>query len=463
MESVENILEVVENSVRKHLGIFGVDFSSRETLGVAVSGGADSIALLTALSRVLPQNIGLKAVTVNHNIRPASETEGDAEFVQNYCKSIGIDCVRIDIPRGQVDQISKDFDCGIEDSARRLRYKAFEDFKNRNQVSLICLAHNRNDQVETVLMRFLSGGDSFALGGIPPKRDFYVRPLIEISRKEIESYLSHLGVSYRTDSTNFDTAMLRNKIRHRIIPMLDSEFPGWQNSVYSLSSKLRDDSFVIESQVQDALKRIDFRQENDLSSFSVLSFSHLPMSVKRRIVYKAVSNAGPDSRIPYYYVDSVCRLTLESEKGWHLTSCGIRTEFDGTRIYVGKDIKQATETCFSVIIEEPGIFDAGDWRIKVFGDGNGIVFQISDDNNLESVISVPKLCFPFAVRSRQLDDEILTAAGSFRSVSRILEDWKCPAKDRDKALVVQELSSVEQRLVAVIGSVLGCRDWIVKL
>ena len=156
MEENGGIRTELERAVENQLKILGVDLSSGVKIAAAVSGGADSIALLTILHRILPENAVLKAVTVNHNIRPSEETEGDAEFVQAYSRSLGVECVRIDIPRGRVEEFSTAFDCGTEDAARRLRYEAFERFKADCGVDFICLAHNRNDQLETVLMRFIS-------------------------------------------------------------------------------------------------------------------------------------------------------------------------------------------------------------------------------------------------------------------------------------------------------------------
>ncbi len=463
MEENMVFTDTLERSLFFNLQKFGLDFSSGCSLAVAVSGGADSIALLTALSNILPSNFLLKAITVNHNIRPAEQTEGDAEYVQDYCRRLGIECARVDLPRGEVEKVARSFDCGIEDAARRLRYKAFEEFKERCQVDYICLAHNRNDQIETVLMRFLSGGDSVSLSGIPSRRGIFLRPMIEVSRKEIEAYLDARNIPYRTDCTNMDTSLLRNRVRHKLMPALDLNFPGWQNAVYNLAAKARDDAEVIENIAGSSLDKIGL-MESEPGCCSVLmeEFLSLPKAVRRRVVYNVIGRVGPDSRVPYSFVEKICDLTMDVPGNWSCNAAGLRTVVDGGRICIQKDVKQATERCFSVTIKGTGTFVAGRWTIVVESVEGKTVLDFFRNGEKKSVISIPNLCFPFIIRNRQIDDEILTASGSFRSVSKVLEDWKCKGPDRDEVPVVQELASVEQRLVAVLGSVMGFRDWIVK-
>ncbi len=461
MEENNKILSDVEGGLRSRLESFGLDFSLPLKIGAAVSGGADSIAMLTALSHVLPKNMELRVVTVNHNIRPAEQTEGDAGFVQSYCEKLGVDCFRVDIPRGKVDETASVFGCGMEDAARRLRYGVFGDFKKKFALDYVCLAHNMDDQIETVLMRFLSGGDSVSLSGIPPARDFFLRPMIGISRCDIEKYLSARGVDFRTDMTNFDTSMLRNKIRHKIIPVLDSEFPGWRGSVYSLSNKLREDSFVVEDVAGSSLEKILFKSGGGACSFDSEKFSLLEMAIRRRVVYRALNLVGPGARVPYRFVDSICRVAPGEMDGWRDNAAGISVEKKCGRIFLSKYHGQATESGFSVIIDGPGVWSAGPWGISVFISGDNVLLSLSCDSGGGTVISMPNLCFPFMFRSRQIDDSILTSDGRFRAVSKILDDWKCRGDTKNLVPVVQELSTVDQRLSAVLGSPLGFKDWIV--
>ncbi len=154
-----------DSKVSEKLSACGVTLSSPCRIAVAVSGGADSISLLTALFHIMPSDGRLMAVTVNHNLRPEAETSGDAAFVQDYCASLGIRCLRYDIPRGEILDAVRGRGLSLEEAARDARYACFERFMAENSVDFLCLAHNRNDQLETLLMRFLSGGGVESLSG----------------------------------------------------------------------------------------------------------------------------------------------------------------------------------------------------------------------------------------------------------------------------------------------------------
>ena len=171
-------------------------------VGVAVSGGADSIALLLVMSEIVSP---LYVITVNHNIRPAEESGGDAEYVMSLCQRLEKDsglkicCKLAELKPGAVAAEAEKRGRGSEDAARSLRYDAFEKYICHNQLDCLCLAHNRNDQLETILMRFLQGASFDSAAGIKARRGPYIRPLLNISRSEIESYLTGQGISWRTD------------------------------------------------------------------------------------------------------------------------------------------------------------------------------------------------------------------------------------------------------------------------
>ncbi len=454
-----DIRTLFEDRVRNSLISFGLDFSSRANVGAAVSGGADSIAMLTALVHVLPENITLKVITVNHNIREASETEGDALFVQDYCRKLGVQCARHDIPRGKVESLAEEKDSGTEDAARRLRYEAFETFIRCSNLDFLCLAHNYNDQLETVLMRFLSGGDCSALSGIPPVRDKFVRPILSLTRAEVEEYLSVQGIAYRTDSTNFDTSYARNCIRSRIMPMLNKEVPGWQTAVGALSKKMREDSLALEDATDEALDRIAWSESEGEVSFDRYFFSILSDALRRRILYRAISAVGSDSRFPYSVVESVSRKSKNPSR-WSEEAVGLTIFCRDARIFVQKQKKAATENGFFVIIEESGEYLAGDWKVKVAVQGNKTVL-LAKRADVKASLVLDDLGFPFAFRSRQPGDKIRAADGSFKTVSKVFEDWKC-AECKDEIPLVQELRSPGQHLVCVWGSALGFKDWIVR-
>ena len=449
-----------EKEVFANLTNFGFLLDERQ-LGVAVSGGADSVSLLISLIHLFSSK-KIYAITINHNIRKAEETEGDALFVEALCKTHNVDYFRYDIPRGEVFSYADKNDCGIEAAARDLRYNVFKTIYIEKKLSGICLAHNKNDQIETILMRFFSGGSVDSLSGISGKRDFYFRPLLSISRDRIESYLSSQKIQWRTDSTNEDTAFFRNRIRKRIIPFLNSEIPGWQNAILNLSLKNSSDSEVLECITQKSLLELDFLLSKEEVSFLEEKFFLLPKAIRRRIIYKAADALLIKGRLPFTFVDSVCEKKIVGTK----EACGIEIFCKETRVFVRKKIIMATESGFSVIIERNGAVETefANFSVTYFENfsemGNGMFFETIISGEKKELF-VPKLQFPFILRNYQIADTVLSSNGTEKSVSKIFESWKC-GKNRALIPVIQEMHSPLGQIVCLWGSLFGFPNWIVK-
>ncbi len=461
-------VNLFENRLYISLINIGLDISLNIKMAVAVSGGADSICLLTALHRLLKQKkspIQLKAITINHNIRPKEETEGDATFVQDYCKGLGIECIRIDIPKGSVFQLQKQRGLGIEEAARALRYEAFYNFINEYSIEFLCTAHNKNDQLETIVMRFLSGGDCGALAGIPRTRESFIRPLLDFSRSEIEDYLRELNIGFRTDKTNFDENLFRNCIRHKILPILKKEVSGWEKAVLSLSHKMYDDNRALDIITEEAINKIDFSLEKDCASFNYNSFLMQLAAVQRRLWYIAINDVQPKKRIPYSLYEKVIAHERDT-KQWKENAAGIEVEFSSKsgRLFIRKIdsnlMLQNGDKVFFVIVEEQGEFFIADYVIQSYKKDNGIYFY-TKINGKEHTLFVPYLNYPFIFRSRQSTDTVLSADGSFRNVSKVLEGFKCGDK-KDKIPIIQELQTPLQQVVGIWGSFFTYTDWIVK-
>ena len=449
-----------EREVAQQLAFCGIDLAACPAAGVAVSGGADSICLLTVLHRIAPAGFVLKAVTVDHNIRSPEESGGDAAFVESYCRSIGVPCRRMVIPRGKVQELARMRGSGTEEAARVLRYECFERFSEEEQLSFLCLAHHRNDQLETIVMRFLQGGGTEALGGIPAVRGRYVRPLLPFPRSSIESYLAALGIPFRTDKTNADPAMLRNCIRTRIMPFLDREVPGWQTAALSLSAKMRDDDDALQELAEAAARTCVFRESGGVVRMSAAAFCRQPRAVRRRLLYRALSAVGARSRVPYRLVSAVL-AELSAGQRWRGNAAGIVISCDGSDIFVQKEQKLATESGFFVIIKEVGVYAAGCWTVQVERSGNGIVLNAEGSPGSGSIY-IEGFGFPFAFRSRQCGDVIRNASGSYTAVSKVLDGWKCGSR-RDLVPVLQDLRDAGQQLVCIWGAAAGFENWIVKV
>lgn len=217
---------------------------------VAVSGGADSVCLLNILLEIKDQmKLDIKACHYNHKLR-GEESDQEEIFVRNLCEDRGVEL--------EVGSKPDDFVINNEMDARECRYSFFEKvFLKQGRVGVkIALAHNLNDLTETFLMRLVRGSGLIGLSSILPQRDFFIRPLLQISRNEIIEYLKDKDCDYRQDSSNFDERYLRNKIRHRILPDLCKINPNIDLAVSSAALQIAEDYRFIEKEVSALFKQI---------------------------------------------------------------------------------------------------------------------------------------------------------------------------------------------------------------
>ena len=438
------------------------------SLGAAVSGGADSVAMFVSLARIAREkNIALHVITINHNIRDEKESEGDALYVQSLCadflkEGFPVDCTCKTFLPGEVFGEAERRKKGLEEAARHLRYKAFEEFAREKKTSFIALAHTEDDQLETLLMRFFEGGGADGAGGIKKTRGMFIRPLLGISRPEIERFLTLERIPWRVDGTNGDTSYFRNKIRCRLVPVLDALIPGWKSAVLTGAKKARDDDEALTALADSFL----WSGSRGGMRMPLSVFSSASRALQRRLLYRAFNKIGIEVRVPYRFVERICNAAASSGVFFEEAS-GVSVEIRCESISVKKSQKDATDTGFSAIIRKTGAYEMPFGLLCVeqkddacggFSRKRAAVF-CKGESGESSVLCVS---LPFCIRSRQAGDSVTTASGGEKSVSDILADWKVFPRDRERIPIVQELTIAEQKIVCIWGSVLGMRDWIVN-
>lgn len=211
---------------------------SGETVCIALSGGADSVCLLRCLSD-LKQTCGIfvTAVHVNHHLRGA-ESDRDQQFCQTLCGELDVPLKIISV---DVESLAKTQKISIELAARRCRYAAFETIA----ADWIATAHTASDNAETLIHRLVRGASLHGLTSIPPVNGRYLRPMLDVTRAEVEAYLEAYSQSYVTDSTNLTDQYTRNRIRHQIMPALETLNPSFvRTASHTIRSLSREDDYL---------------------------------------------------------------------------------------------------------------------------------------------------------------------------------------------------------------------------
>lgn len=237
-----------------------------DTVICAVSGGADSMALLQSMY-LLREKLGitLEATHFNHNLRGA-ESLRDEAFVRDFCKDHGIPC---HVGSACVEAGEK----GLEAAAREARYAFFATLSGT-----IATAHTADDNAETVLMHLVRGTGLNGLGGIAPVRGNIIRPMLGITRQEVLAFLEAEGICYVTDSSNQTDAFLRNRIRHHVIPLLKEENPSLAQNLSATALRLRQDA-----QTLDALAEV---------TTDITALRQMPPALQNRALQKLLLEFG---------------------------------------------------------------------------------------------------------------------------------------------------------------------------
>lgn len=224
---------------------------------VALSGGADSVALLLVL-----HNLGYKcqAIHCNFHLR-GEESNRDEEFVTSLCKILGI---TLDIVHFDTTEYAKSHGISIEMAARELRYDAFEKQRKLIDAQAIAVAHHRDDSAETLLLNLVRGTGIRGLRGIQPKNGYIIRPLLCVGREDIIDYLKWRGQDFVTDSTNLTSDYTRNKIRLEVIPKLAEINPSIKESLAGTAQRVSEAELIYRHAIREAVKRVKTENSIDI-------------------------------------------------------------------------------------------------------------------------------------------------------------------------------------------------------
>ncbi len=401
----------VDSCIRKHNLL-----NSNDLYLVALSGGADSVALLLLLHE---HGYKVHAAHCNFHLR-GDESDRDEQFCVDLCNRLGIELHRVHFDTQTYAELHK---VSIEMAARELRYKWFSQLCQDLGAAGVCVAHHRDDSVETVLLNLVRGTGLRGLTGIQPKHHTkgqtlcVIRPLLCVSRAEIEDFLTQRGQQYVTDSTNLEADVMRNKIRLQVLPMLRELNPTVAENIQRTTENLAEAQQVLDAIVSD-YKNSNILDLNELKKFGSSEY----------IIFEWLKNYGFNGNQVRQILDADCGGTVSSVSGYEVLK-------DRSRLIVEQTMKPTKP----VLVPEEGTYILDDNnRLKV----RKCAVYISKDPHI-ATLDAAKVHFPLTVRTVEEGDSMVPYGMTGRKLlSDLMTDLKMNVFEKRRQLVVVDAQGV---------------------
>lgn len=396
----------------------------------AVSGGADSVCLLHVLSKLAPQRgFTLCAAHYEHGLR-GEESLRDAEFVEQMCQSLGVELIT---EHGDVPAYAAENGLGIEEAARELRYAFLRHAAEKLSCDYIATAHNADDNAETMLFNLARGTGSKGLQGIPYRRGNIIRPLISVTRAEIEAYLDSGAIEHVEDSSNASDDYSRNLIRHRVMPVLRTVNPGFARAAARTAELLtRDDDFIT------GAAREFIAREYDGESLSAAKLAELHPAAASRAVRLLW-----DKTLSRQHVEAVLALVNGEGLAFVDVPCG-RIRREQGRIYFAET--KAVEIPPRVIVpgEELRVPEAGVKISAYFTEYSEEIYCLFKNYCLKC----ESICGNLVCTGRKPGDKLsIESRGCTKSLKQLFTEKHMTQRQRDMTVVLRD----DKGVAAVAG------------
>lgn len=395
---------------------------------VAISGGADSVALLQAL---LLLGYQVEAAHCNFHLR-GKESDRDELFVEQLCQQFSVE---LHLAHFDTKAYAQAHHLSIEMAARDLRYNYFRQLQRDLNLAAVCVAHHRDDSVETLLINLLRGTGIHGLTGIRPLREdenmgCVVRPLLCVGRQEIEAWLHELGQTYVTDSTNLVDDVVRNQIRLNVIPLLQHINPAAVENLQGTAELMRETENVYNAYISNSINNII---NNNSVAISDLKKTASPLCV----LFEWLGNYGFQ---PAVIRQIACRLDAQTGHFWRSETHELY--IDRGRLLLSPIQQEQSE----MRIPETGLYVLPDTsRLRFSRQQGAIVLRDAHKASLDAA----KVSFPLTIRQlRQGDRFVPFGMTGSRLVSDFLTDQKVPLPEKRRQLLVV---NADGQIIWVVG------------
>lgn len=405
-------------------------FQGTKKILVGISGGADSVCLLHFLNNCSKtHNIKIFALHINHCIR-AGEADRDENFVRNFCKDIDVSFYleKVDIPK-----ISLETKTGMEECGRNIRYQIFNSMAEKIDAK-IATAHTLSDSIETVFLNMARGCSITGICGIPAVRDKIIRPLIYLSRDEIESYCREYGLEYVYDSSNGCKDYNRNRIRLDVVPALKRINLSFEKCFKRFLGSMSEDKNYLENVCNEEYKKTIIL--NEKYKYNIRSIRGLPCSIKSRVIYKILENVSNKKDLEYKHIDLLSEMISNNKSGCITLHSNIQICIKGDILYKKdsqnidkknikweyklKDINFLTPLQITFII-------------KVVKKKKFNMLRVKKDKNIVGILDYDKIPKDSVFRNRR-EKDVFTPAnrGITKSIKKLFNELKISPINRYK-------------------------------
>ena len=424
---------------------------------VALSGGPDSVGLLHLL-RELAARAELTVAGIahlNHTLRAAAEDD------ERFCRSLAADLdVPIAVECADVKALARERRTSLEDAGRRARYAFFDRAARELGAGAVATGHTLDDQAETFLLQLIRGAGPRGLSSISPRNGLVCRPLLDVRRAEVRQWLEARSLPFREDESNDDPAFTRNRVRHRLMPMLRQEFsPGIVDVLGREAAIAREDEAYLQSEAIEVARSVVLASE-DAVDVDAAALRLLDSAIASRVARIALARLASDRYIGYDHVAAFLALARRTEAS-ALSLPGQNARLTGDRILLRRDFPVGFANSFRFPLSIPGevLLEPQGWAVSVEVGGDPAALELSPGPGLASqpeagrlavAVQTDAVALPLAVRSRQRGDRLRPAGmrGRQKKLQDLFVDRKIARVRRDTVPLVVDRND---RILWVVG------------
>jgi len=413
---------------------------------VAVSGGVDSTVLLDCLVKLKDGlSLDLTVAHLDHGLRGSSSRE-DAEFVRRRANELELESI---VERRPVGEVTEGSQSSLEATAREVRYDFLSEAADRAGAEFVALGHNRNDQAETILMHLIRGTGLRGLAGMKEVKGPYIRPLVRCSREQILEYARQAGLDYREDETNQDTTYFRNKIRHQLIPDLETNYNrAIVDHLVGVGKLAREAQSYFRKKVKEITDEIKIGGEREGECFDRKKLLKYHPYLQKKTVREFIREArGCLKDVTMDHVEEVLEKIRKEPARTRLDLPGIEFEISRNRACFLREPEKVKQVRYRYEVEPESTLEIREANIiislELHSDPETIPPEDFSSDSLTEVVDWSKVEQPLVVRNRREGDSFVPLGmDGTKKLKDFFIDSKVPFERRGRTPLVCDESGI---------------------